>query len=348
MVIDLMRGTIELVDLPVCIVDPSNASEAVSTGGPSVRLLEPSWWEVNPRNTSVLGSECVLVDVNRQDEGKSAHLCLWFNVDLPASSFSSSSLVTPATPPPPPLSLSLSLSLSFSHSLFWRCLLANNELFLVLTHQKRTSRASGNVSGIVDSSLFSQSSGERPHFFPKYYLSCSTSDPGTADMQDRSAVAVSDRYPGSKNCLRIVAHHRSNWNFPRSLFLPQGCLGPTFSHFSPEIGSARTPGSFSSERKPTFPWSILTNEAPIESSGIHWFSFAVHWFPRRLIKTPMRKAAQAITWTKVDCAMLIYRFVRVAYRLRHGGHFLSDVTMPSLWQWVTQHSCTVILEILVS
>ena len=29
--------------------------------------------------------------------------------------------------------------------------------------------------------------------------------------------------------------------------------------------------------------------------------------------------------------MLIYRFVRVAtYGLRHGGHFLSDVTMPSL------------------
>ena len=46
--------------------------KAVSTGGPSVRLLEPSWWEVNPRNTSVLGSECVFVDVDRQDEGKSA------------------------------------------------------------------------------------------------------------------------------------------------------------------------------------------------------------------------------------------------------------------------------------
>ena len=29
--------------------------------------------------------------------------------------------------------------------------------------------------------------------------------------------------------------------------------------------------------------------------------------------------------------MLIYRFVRVAtYGLRHGGHFHSDVTMPSL------------------
>ena len=70
-----------------------------------------SWWEVNPRNTSVLGSECVLVDVNRQDEGKSAHLCLWFNVDLPASSFLSSSLVIPLPPSlplPPPLSLSLS------------------------------------------------------------------------------------------------------------------------------------------------------------------------------------------------------------------------------------------------
>ena len=71
------------------------------------RQLEPSWWEMNPRNTSLLGSECVLVDVNRQDEGKSAHLCLGFNVDLPASSFSSLSLVTPL---PPPLSLSLSVS----------------------------------------------------------------------------------------------------------------------------------------------------------------------------------------------------------------------------------------------
>ena len=37
-------------------------------------------------------------------------------------------------PPPPPPPLSLSLSLSFSHSLFWRSLLANNELFLVLTN----------------------------------------------------------------------------------------------------------------------------------------------------------------------------------------------------------------------
>ena len=79
----------------------SMAIKAVSTCGPSVRLLKPNWWEVNPRNTSVLGSECILMDVNRQDEGKSAHLCLWFNVDLPATSFSSSSLVTP----PPPLSL---------------------------------------------------------------------------------------------------------------------------------------------------------------------------------------------------------------------------------------------------
>ena len=84
----------------------SMAVKAVSTGGQSVRLLKPSWWEVIPRNTSVLGSECVLVDVNRQDEAKSAHLCLWFNVDLPASSFSSSSLVTPLPPPPPSLSLS--------------------------------------------------------------------------------------------------------------------------------------------------------------------------------------------------------------------------------------------------
>ena len=46
--------------------------KAVSTGGPSVRLLVPSWWEVNPRNTSVLGSERVFVDVDRQDEGQSA------------------------------------------------------------------------------------------------------------------------------------------------------------------------------------------------------------------------------------------------------------------------------------
>ena len=91
----------------------SMAIKAVSTGGPSVRLLKPSWREVNPRNTSVLGSECVLLDVNRQEEGKSAHLCLWFNVDLPASSFSSSSLVTPLPLLPNPLP---SLSVSHSHS----------------------------------------------------------------------------------------------------------------------------------------------------------------------------------------------------------------------------------------
>ena len=52
------------------------------------------------------------MDVNRQDEGKSAHLCLSFNVDLPASSFLSSSLVT-TLPPPPPSPHSLSLSYPF-------------------------------------------------------------------------------------------------------------------------------------------------------------------------------------------------------------------------------------------
>ena len=108
----------------------SMAIKAVSTGGPSVRLLKPSWREVNPRNTSVLGSECVLVDVNRQDEGKSVHLCLWFNVDLPASSFSSSSLVTPLLPSSStPL---LSLSLSHSKFPFWRSRLANDKVLLIL------------------------------------------------------------------------------------------------------------------------------------------------------------------------------------------------------------------------
>ena len=74
------------------------------------RVRKRTGWKVhiesNPRNTSVLGSECVLVDANRQDEVKSAHLCLRFNVDPPASSFSSLSLVTPYPPPPPSLSLS--------------------------------------------------------------------------------------------------------------------------------------------------------------------------------------------------------------------------------------------------
>ena len=37
---------------------------------------------------------------------------------------------TPANPPPP-------LSLSLSHSPFWRSLLANDKLFLVLTHNKQ-------------------------------------------------------------------------------------------------------------------------------------------------------------------------------------------------------------------
>ena len=76
--------------------------------------------ESNPRNTSVLGSECVLVDANRQDEVKSAHLCLRFNVDPPASSFSSLSLVTPYPPPP-------------SHSHSWRSRLANDELCIVFS-----------------------------------------------------------------------------------------------------------------------------------------------------------------------------------------------------------------------
>ena len=163
----------------------------------------------------------------------------------------------------------------------------------VATHQKRTSRASGNVTGVWNRWLFAvffRAEVKGHAFFPKYYLACSTSDPGTADMQDRSAVAVSDRYQG---CKKLLAHRRASPDrtetFPGHYSNPKDALDRLFSHFSPEIGSARTPGSFSSERKPTFPGSILTNEAPIESSGIHWFSFVVHWFPRRLIKTPRRR-----------------------------------------------------------
>ena len=57
--------------------------------------------------------------INSQYGGKSAQLCLWFNVDLPASSFSSSSLVTPATSPPPPPPPPLSL-IPISDEAFWR------------------------------------------------------------------------------------------------------------------------------------------------------------------------------------------------------------------------------------
>ena len=46
--------------------------------------------------------------------------------------------------------------------------------------------------------------------------------PGTADMQDRSAVVLSDRSRGAK-ILRSTSHiNRSSWNFIRSAFKPQG------------------------------------------------------------------------------------------------------------------------------
>ena len=68
--------------------------------------------EVNPRNTGVLGSECVLVDVNIAKTKVSQHICVfdsmwtfqpvrfWARLSWPHS-------------PPPPLSLSLSLSFPF-------------------------------------------------------------------------------------------------------------------------------------------------------------------------------------------------------------------------------------------
>ena len=78
--------------------------------GHSVRLREPSFWEVNPRNTNVLGSECVFVDIDRQDIGKSTP-CHWFNMGHLASSISQ--LVSCASQPPLPLHCSLSSSHSF-------------------------------------------------------------------------------------------------------------------------------------------------------------------------------------------------------------------------------------------
>ena len=115
---------------------------------------------------------------------------------------------------------------------------------------------------------FLPSSGERPRFFFRSITSPvrrPTPEQLTCKIDQPSPCPI---YPGCKNCLRIVAHHPIELKLSQVIILTQGCLGPTFSHFSPEIGSARTPGSFSSERKPTFPRSILTNEVPIESSGI--------------------------------------------------------------------------------
>ena len=127
------------------LICPWLVIKAVSTGTPSVKLLHPCWSEVNPRNTSVLDSECVLVrvDVNRQDEGKSAHLCLWFNVDLPAISFSSSSSLDPTPPPPPHPLLALSLSLSLSsnvHSHSWQSRLTKRWTFSCIDTQRTMTR----------------------------------------------------------------------------------------------------------------------------------------------------------------------------------------------------------------
>ena len=66
----------------------------------------------HPGNTSGLGSQCVFVDVDRQDESKSAPCVFGFNVGLSANSFSSSSCVI--QPPPPPLIRSHFLCLSLS------------------------------------------------------------------------------------------------------------------------------------------------------------------------------------------------------------------------------------------
>ena len=110
------------------------------SGGPSVGLLEPNWWEVNPRNTSVLGSECVFVNVDRQDEGKSAPCTLiqcgpssQFVFELvsrdcqPHSHFSCLSLSTP---------LYITLLLSPQKWLLWDVVLLGNEEKIVVSDGK--------------------------------------------------------------------------------------------------------------------------------------------------------------------------------------------------------------------
>ena len=135
----------------------------------------------------------------------------------------------------------------------------------------------------------------------KDYLACVVRPVDCRHARDRSAVALSDRHRGAKKACASSRINRSGWNFPRLFFEPQGCLGPTFTHFGPKIGSGRAPGSFPNERKPTFPWPILTNKAPIESSGIQLGSWLVS------IEIELdAKAVQASTRTQVDCAMLMY------------------------------------------
>ena len=67
------------------------------------------------RKSKLSTVECVFVDVNRQDEGKSANLCVWINIGLPASSvWAHHSWLSPhsnCSLSPPPLSLSLILYL---------------------------------------------------------------------------------------------------------------------------------------------------------------------------------------------------------------------------------------------
>ena len=70
---------------------------------------------------------------------------------------------------------------------------------------------------------------------------------------------------------KMLAHRRASTDraetFPGHSSNPKDAWGRLLHTFI-KIGSGREPGSFPSERKPTFPWPILTNKAPIESSGI--------------------------------------------------------------------------------
>ena len=154
-----------------------------------------------------------------------------------------------------------------------------------------------------------ESLDERPHFFRR--ITAPVVRPvDCRHARDRSAVALSDRHRGAKNACASSRINRSDWNFSKSFFEPQGCLGPTFTHFRPKIDSGRAPGSFPSERKPTFPWPILTNKAPIESSGIQLCCWLVS------IEIELdAKAAQANTRTQVDCAMLMYALLCTGFHM---------------------------------
>ena len=73
--------------------------------GPSVRLLEPSWWEVNPRNTSVPGAVSAFSWTSIAKTKVSQHTCvfdsMWTFQPVRFRARLSWPLHTPPPPPPP-------------------------------------------------------------------------------------------------------------------------------------------------------------------------------------------------------------------------------------------------------